>query len=470
MTLTQRPLSDTVQTHVVSQRAALAEAFRTAVPFPHVVIDNFLADSLCLEVLEQFPAFETGNARNESGGIGGKSVVERVRGLGPAFTKLDDAIQTPGFLSLIGTICGMSGLLYDPDYIGGGTHENRANQDLDPHIDFNFHPRRGWHRRLNLIVYLNDEWDESWGGALELHTDPWRPDNRIKTVLPLKNRCVIFETSERSWHGFRRIAPPPDRAGLSRRSFAIYLYSKDRPAAETAPSHATVYVERPVPERVRAGASLSSADIDAIHTLATRRTHHIDRLVQRERQFVQSVIDRLQLEPAADGESPLTALQADTLRWLVARQDEHLRYLYEREKQFTDRLDDYDRRVRSCIPLGGPVVLASDVSGYWPDQWAGEQLEFAFETHQALTGLRIAGQIPAQMPRGQQLSLSIGSHRSARHLPSGPFEWSVPANLEARKRYEIQISATCLWTPSSTGGSSDGRELAWHVRTIDGLS
>ena len=116
---------------------------------------------------------------------------------------LNDSDQSGG-----GEISGIPDLLYDPDYLGGGTHENLAGQDLDPHVDFNLHPRFGWYRRLNLLVYLNPEWDENWGGCLELHRDPHLPpaQDPVKRVLPLMNRAVLFETSERSWHGFEAVA------------------------------------------------------------------------------------------------------------------------------------------------------------------------------------------------------------------------------------------------------------------------
>ncbi len=257
---------------------ALADEFRDADPFRHIVIDDFLTPDYCAELLRQFPPFERGNARNEAGELGSKSTVEKIRDLGPAYAALDDLIQTREFLDLIGTITGIPDLRYDPWYFGGGTHENREGQDLDPHVDFNRHPVERWHRRLNLIVYLNREWSDAWGGSLELHSDPRSADDLVELITPLFNRAVIFETTETSWHGFSRIALPDDKKSISRKSIALYFYTSERPREELADTHSTIYVDRPLPERFRAGATLSDADVHELRTLLGRRDQHNQRL------------------------------------------------------------------------------------------------------------------------------------------------------------------------------------------------
>ncbi|HEY6940400.1 2OG-Fe(II) oxygenase [Dokdonella sp.] len=272
------PLTQRIDARVVADADRHAAAFARRDPFRHVVIDGFLDAAYAAALLAQFPPFERGNARNEAGELGGKSTVERIRGLGAPYEQLDDLIRTPEFLGLVGRITGIRDLLYDPDYFGGGTHENREGQDLDPHVDFNRHPREPWHRRLNLIVYLNREWEDAWGGSLELHSDPRSADDRVTLVTPLFNRCVIFETTEWSWHGFSRITLPPERRALSRKSIALYFYTRERPAEELAGTHSTIYVDRPLPERFRAGLTLDERDVEELRVLLARRDQHNQRL------------------------------------------------------------------------------------------------------------------------------------------------------------------------------------------------
>jgi hypothetical protein len=256
----------------------LAAGFQQRDPFRHVVIDDFFAAQAGNALLAEFPPFERGNARNEAGEIGNKSTVEKIRRIGPAYAALDNLLQTREFLDLIGRITGIPDLRYDPWYFGGGTHENRNGQDLDAHVDFNRHPVERWHRRLNLIIYLNREWDDAWGGSLQLHSDPRAADDRITTITPLFNRAVIFETTEWSWHAFSRIALPADRQALTRKSIALYFYTTDRPADELADTHSTIYVDQPLPERFQPGRTLGANDVEELRLLLARRDQHTQRL------------------------------------------------------------------------------------------------------------------------------------------------------------------------------------------------
>ena len=275
-------LEQFVSSEVIGSVVEYAQSFQNGQPFRHVVIDQFLTPEFCAQICEQFPSFKDRHAVDENKKVGGKAAREKVRSLGPAFEQADDLVQSAEFLKLVEQLTGVLQVQYDPFYFGGGTHENRAGQDLDPHVDFNYHPVSNQHRRLNLIIYLNDEWDDAWGGSLQLHRDPYlEPDeDDIVTVTPLMNRCVIFETTEHSWHGFERIELPEDKQHLSRKSFAVYFYTDERPAAESAVEHSTIYVERHLPEHFRSGVALAEEDIGEIKRLLTRRDQHLKRLYQ----------------------------------------------------------------------------------------------------------------------------------------------------------------------------------------------
>ena len=298
---------------VVADQASLREQFASAKPFRHIVINNFFTAQFCTRLIDEFPEFDEKLAINENGVVGAKAVREQIRGIGPAFRTLDELSKSASFRDLVGEITSISELQHDPYYFGGGTHENRDGQGLDAHVDFNFHPVTRQHRRLNMIVYLNPEWEDEWGGALQLHRDPYLPPSRddIMVVTPLANRCVIFETTEYSWHGFKRISLPQEKQHLSRKSFALYYYTDTRPVDETGHEHSTIYVEEHLPEWYSGGMTLEAGELQHIRNLVASRDQHLKRLYRNIKQLNRQIhdlryrlesSDEIWLPPLKDGE------------------------------------------------------------------------------------------------------------------------------------------------------------------------
>jgi Rps23 Pro-64 3,4-dihydroxylase Tpa1-like proline 4-hydroxylase len=131
-------------------------------------------------------------------------------------------------------------VLADTELVGGGIHITGPGGRLDVHIDFNYIKERQLHRRLNLLLYLNESWESSWGGQFQL----WNKDvSRCDATFdPIFNRCVIFETSDISYHG---VVPISTRALSPRKSFATYYYTKEAPAHWNGTAHSTVFKARP---------------------------------------------------------------------------------------------------------------------------------------------------------------------------------------------------------------------------------
>ena len=148
--------------------------------------------------------------------------------------------STPA-LEYLEALTGIPALLTDDDLEGGGLHQITRGGYLKIHADFNYHPRTHHHRRINLLVYLNRQWEASWDGNLEL----WdRAMSRcVNSVVPVLSRCVIFNTTDHAYHGHPRPLKCPDTA--SRKSLALYYYTEARPAEETSSPHSTLYQRVP---------------------------------------------------------------------------------------------------------------------------------------------------------------------------------------------------------------------------------
>lgn len=270
-----------IRADILRNAAATREAFTKAPSFRHVALDDFLEAPAAEALLADFPRFDERKAMNEHGQVGRKAVVESVAQVSEFYGRFYRYINSRPFLEAMSELTGIPDLIADETLFGGGTHENLDGQGLDVHVDFNIDERRMLYRRVNLILYLNKEWDEAWGGAIELHSNPWYPEaDVVHAFLPLFNRAVIFETNEYSWHGFKRIALPEDRKHLSRKSFSIYLYTRDRPAEEVVAPHTTFYVPSPLPERIGAGVTLSESDAQEIR-IAMQTREGLIRMYQK---------------------------------------------------------------------------------------------------------------------------------------------------------------------------------------------
>jgi hypothetical protein len=65
----------------------------------------------------------------------------------------------------------------------------------------------------------------------------------VRKVAPAFNRCVIFSTTDFSYHGHPEPLACP--VGVTRKSLALYYYSNGRPPEELSAEHGTLVRPRP---------------------------------------------------------------------------------------------------------------------------------------------------------------------------------------------------------------------------------
>lgn len=191
-------------------------------PFPHTVIDGAWSRDLLLTAASEFPPptdprWITYNDPQEYGKAAGPAPM-----WGPATRQWFEAARTEAFALWLTGLTGIEHLVADD--LGGGMHQTKPGGRLASHIDFGVHPNTGLERRINLLVFLNEDWQDEWGGTIILGD----PDVDAVRIAPTFNRTVIFETSNESWHGH----PEPVVEGHLRKSLALYYYAPPRP--ETA--------------------------------------------------------------------------------------------------------------------------------------------------------------------------------------------------------------------------------------------
>lgn len=197
--------------------------FRQSQPFEHVVIDNFFEPELALQLEAEFPTFEDNVWHHYNNAIEVKKACNNWN-VFPEITYRTFAwLNSDEFVQILSGRLGIEGLSADPGLNGGGWHIHKKGGKLNTHLDYSVHPKLMRQRKLNLIVYLNSDWQDAWGGHLGLwrqHPSKRKPGELVHSLSPRFNRAVLFDTTQDSWHGLP--APLACPEGQTRRSLAVY--------------------------------------------------------------------------------------------------------------------------------------------------------------------------------------------------------------------------------------------------------
>ncbi len=215
-----------------------AEGYQSAEPYNYFGVDNFLPEAVLDRVIKELgelpeaeESFDRAQERLKS-----SYNPERL----PFYTKsLFHAFNARPFISFLEELTGIEGLIPDPYYIGAGIHKTLNGGHLDIHADFNLHKKMNLERRLNVLIYLNRDWKEEYGGCFEIWDKSM--SNLVKRFEPTYNRMVCFSTGSDTFHGNPEPVNHPD--GEPRQSIALYYYTATWDA--TRKSHTTLFKPRP---------------------------------------------------------------------------------------------------------------------------------------------------------------------------------------------------------------------------------
>ena len=208
--------------YTVNTLEALAKSFSEGKPFPHVIIDDFIA----VDDQEVCAAFPTPDwafwDRFDDGYQFQKRHCSEIVRMPVLYRNMIHELSGPAFLRILETITGIRGLLPDPYLYGGGLHLSGPGGILAPHVDFTSLGPLALYRRLNLLIYFNSEWAEEYGGCLELYEKGRKEP--VATIVPSFGRCILFRTDNQSIHGFSR---PIIGENRWRKSLALYYYTSE---------------------------------------------------------------------------------------------------------------------------------------------------------------------------------------------------------------------------------------------------
>ena len=222
--------------------------YTSAEPFPHIVVDNFFDENILNKILEEFPKNIDENGESYNNKAEKKLTLNNVNKLSKSTVEFINFLNSSIFIKYLQKITDIKEILIpDPYLIGGGLHELRNEGFLNIHSDFNRHPKMKLDRRLNILIYLNKDWKDEFGGQLQL----WDINMKEckKNIVPIFNRMVIFSTTDTSYHGNPIEVNHP--TFISRKSIAMYYYSNGRPHSENElGDHSTIFRKRPKSEDI----------------------------------------------------------------------------------------------------------------------------------------------------------------------------------------------------------------------------
>ena len=220
----------------------LHEDYVQATPFPHIVFDGFFPEEVLQLACASFPREALKSDRVFDMNYGGHHKRQILPyDCNAQALALFHFMNSQAVLQFLEGLTGIDGLIPDPYFEGAGYHEISQGGLLGIHADFRLNNKLHLQRRLTLLVYLNPDWDERWGGQLELWDQSMT--KREASIYPILNRCVVFNTDAQSFHGHPDPLQTPD--GVKRRSMAMYYYTGSRQIYSEVPNRDTMYYARP---------------------------------------------------------------------------------------------------------------------------------------------------------------------------------------------------------------------------------
>lgn len=206
--------------------SALQKDFLSAKPFNHIVIDNFFTKEVLVELVNEFPAYNSsvwGAVYNNA--IENKKACNSWSSFPKTTYSTFNYLCSSEIEQIISTITGTPNIQADIGLHGGGWHVHNKGGKLNIHLDYSIHPKLGLERHYNLIIYLTPDWQQEWGGGLELWTEEsGKPKECVKYVENIFNRAVLFDTTQQSWHGLPKELRCPENT--ARQSLAVYYMTE----------------------------------------------------------------------------------------------------------------------------------------------------------------------------------------------------------------------------------------------------
>jgi Rps23 Pro-64 3,4-dihydroxylase Tpa1-like proline 4-hydroxylase len=394
----------------------LRKKFETATPVRQVVIDNFLNEDLAKRLTRAFPVqLDQSQRRDSLDNIQPAIPKVSLGKYGTDYAELDRLLSSQEFLDKVGKITGIQDLKSDPMQYGAGLHALSHGFGQDPHRDFNVHSATGYYCRLKLILFLNNKWNEHWGGTLDLHSNLW--DENV-SIIPVFNRFVIIETTENGWSSTSPVNLPDEKRQIEQESVTAYLYTKIQPADWIRLRLDREYTSPLLPANITVGRELNVRDMEIIHINLKRRDAYLQQSRKREFHAAQAV----------------SGLQGKVTELAQIRK----------------------------MPVLGFARVNSVVIPLYSDDWMGPELRFTVKLSRDITKIELIGWRLKEVA-ATSISMNAGLENVTETVGGGAFSLKLETIFEA----EITLDVRVIALETHPGSGVDKRALSAKILAIE---
>lgn len=411
-------MTNILSAETVANGQSLRGQFFSEIPFKHVLVDGFFEETFAQKLAHDFPSLERRDVEFEER-RSYEVHPKNLRDVSPQYEALDQFFASEQFSDWATQVTTIKGLTYYADAFGASINEAFGGLGVPPRVGFSYHPKTHYQRRLHLIVFLTETWDDAWGGSIEMYSSASVPrDDADKSYAPRFNRCVLFETGADSWYGFQPIALPKSAERASCKSLAVNFYTRERPERE-----AMSYVPRELPSWVHEGTTLSAAQIDALQTIARERNELVE-LRERLTANQDSAVLLGTILPAHESATP-------------------------------------------TVPVLGYVESVGETRGLYSDGWTAGVFHFGVRALRRVVGFSINAPVPEQLALDAELKI-YASNTLIFTTPlrrGEELDAFCPFTLERGLTAEFTVYCS-TFVPKEFGIGADRRNIALHMPRI----
>lgn len=216
------------------------DIFTTQTP-NHFFTDNFFNSYDAKTILNKWPSsmspYWKVPPRMIENNVGNKREISSFEHMDIQIQEILKKLHDKDFIKSLEYITGIPNLYPDEHMYGCGLIETPRNGFLKIHADFNYLEKIKKYRRINIVIYMNEDWKNEWNGHIKFYSEDTQ--TCIKSYCPLFNYFILFKVSDKVYHGYPELVDCP--TNMSRKSINFFYYTDEPDKDQSVEPHKTLW-------------------------------------------------------------------------------------------------------------------------------------------------------------------------------------------------------------------------------------